>query len=59
MLRNYSRNELMIDLTKIPQNIVTDILTTYESTQGKTKSVFMNYMIANKLKNLIEVIDEF
>ena len=59
MLRNYSRNEVMIDLTKIPQNIVTDILTTYESTQGKTKSVFMNYMIANKLKNLIEVIDEF
>jgi hypothetical protein len=59
MLRNYSRNEVMIDLTKIPQNIVTDILNTYESTQSKTKSVFMNYMITNKLKNLIEVIDEF
>lgn len=59
MLRNYSRNEVMIDLTKIPQSIVSDILTTYENTQGKTKSVFMNYMIANKLKNLIEVIDEF
>ena len=59
MLRNFSRNETMIDLTKIPQSIVTDILNTYENTQGKTKSVFMNYMISNKLKNLIEVIDEF
>jgi len=59
MLRNFSRNETMIDLTKIPQSIVTDILNTYENTQGKTKSVFMNYMIVNKLKNLIEVIDEF
>jgi len=59
MLRNYSRNESLIDLTKIPQTIVSEILDKYESTQAKTKSVFMNYMIANKLKNLIEVLDEF
>ena len=59
MLRNYSRNESLIDLTKIPQTIVSEILDKYESTQSKTKSVFMNYMIANKLKNLIEVLDEF
>ena len=59
MLRNYSRNESLIDLTKIPQQIVSEILDKYESTQAKTKSVFMNYMIANKLKNLIEVLDEF
>jgi 5'-3' exonuclease len=59
MLRNYARNESLIDLTKIPQTIVSEILDKYESTQAKTKSVFMNYMIANKLKNLIEVLDEF
>jgi hypothetical protein len=59
MLRNYSRNESLIDLTKIPQTIVSEILDKYETTQAKTKSVFMNYMIANKLKNLIEVLDEF
>jgi 5'-3' exonuclease len=59
MLRNYARNESLIDLTKIPQQIVSEILDKYESTQAKTKSVFMNYMIANKLKNLIEVLDEF
>jgi 5'-3' exonuclease len=59
MLRNYARNESLIDLTKIPQTIVSEILDKYETTQAKTKSVFMNYMIANKLKNLIEVLDEF
>ena len=59
MLRNYKRNELLIDLTQIPESLQQTIVTTYESTTAKTKQVFMNYMIANKLKNLIEVLDEF
>ena len=59
MLRNFSRNETLIDLTKIPENLKETILHTYENAKGKTKQEFMNYMIANRLKNLIEVIDEF
>jgi hypothetical protein len=59
MLRNYSRNETLIDLTKIPENIKQSIIDTYENAKGHTKQEFMNYMIANRLKNLIEVIDEF
>ena len=59
MLRNYKRNEMLIDLSKIPQNIVESILDTYNATQGKNKTEFLNYMIANRLKNLIEVISEF
>ncbi len=59
MLRNYKRNELLIDLTKVPESLQKSIIDTYESTAGQTKQQFMNYMIANKLKNLIEVIDEF
>lgn len=59
MLRNYKRNEMMIDLTKIPEQLQKNIIDTYESATGHTKQHFMNYMIANKLKNLIEVIDEF
>ena len=59
MLRNFSRNETLIDLTKIPENLKESILHTYENAKGKTKQEFMNYMIANRLKNLIEVIDEF
>ena len=59
MLRNFSRNETLIDLTKIPENLKESILHTYENAKGKSKQEFMNYMIANRLKNLIEVIDEF
>ena len=59
MLRNYKRNEMMIDLTKIPEALQKNIIDTYESAAGQTKQHFMNYMIANKLKNLLEVIDEF
>lgn len=59
MLRNYKRNEMMIDLTKIPEQLQKNIIDTYESATGHTKQHFMNYMITNKLKNLLEVIDEF
>ena len=59
MFRNFSRNELMIDLTKVPTELKEKILNTYESSKGKTKQEFMNYMIANRLKNLIEVAHEF
>ena len=59
MLRNYSRNETLIDLTKIPQRLVDNILHTYDNAKGSSKQEFMNYMIANRLKNLIEVLDDF
>ena len=59
MYRNFSRNETMIDLTKVPDALRQNILNTYETAKGKTKQEFMNYMIANRLKNLIEVAHEF
>ena len=59
MLRNFSRNEILIDLSKIPEKLTEQILHSYESAKGHSRQEFMNYMIANRLKNLIEVIDEF
>jgi hypothetical protein len=59
MLRNFSRNEMLIDLTKIPERLANEILHTYESAVGHSKQDFLNYMIANRLKNLIEVLDDF
>jgi len=59
MLRNFSRNEILIDLTKIPERLTTEILHTYDNSSGHTKQEFMNYMIANRLKNLIEVLNDF
>ena len=59
MLRNYSRNEMLIDLTKIPERIRNSILDKYENVKVSTRNEFMNYMIENRLKNLIEVLDDF
>jgi hypothetical protein len=59
MLRNYNRNELLIDLAKIPDGLKQNILDTYGDTKAKTKQQFMNYLMSNRLKNLLEVSDEF
>lgn len=59
MMRNFNRNELMIDLTKVPITLKEKILNTYDNSKGKTKQEFVDYMIANRLKNLIEVVHEF
>jgi hypothetical protein len=57
--RNWSRNKQLIDLSEIPQTIAESIISTYENTKPATRQQFMNYMIANRLKNLLDVIDEF
>lgn len=59
MFRNYCRNETLIDFAKIPENVAVNILDIYDNTKGKTKQVFMNYLIQFRLKNLIGIIDEF
>jgi 5'-3' exonuclease len=59
MFRNFSRNETLIDLSKIPQKLTEQILHTHESAVIHSKQEFMNYMIANRLKNLIESLDDF
>lgn len=59
MFRNFKRNEMLIDLTKIPEGLKDQILNEYDEAKTHNKQHFLNYMIANRLKNLLEVIDEF
>jgi hypothetical protein len=59
MLRGYRRNQQLVDLTFIPQNIQDDILVEYEAQGGKDRKNLFNYFIEKKLKNLIESINEF
>jgi len=59
LMRNWDRNRQLIDLSFIPENISKNILDTYMDTKPANRQQFMNYMIANRLKNLLEVIDEF
>jgi hypothetical protein len=59
MLRNYKRNEQLIDLTMVPEDIATKILESYKEQEGKKANKLMDYFIANRLKNLMENIGDF
>jgi len=54
----FSRNQTLIDLRCIPGDIRDKIINTYEETVP-VKGKILDYFIANKLKSLIEVIEEF
>lgn len=56
---NYTRNATLIDLTFIPKEIKEKIINTYEETKPASRQKLLNYFIENKLKNLMDVIEEF
>lgn len=57
--RNYSRNEQLIDLDQVPEDIRAKVMESYYSQDNKDRSKLMGYFIANKLRNLTEHIGEF
>lgn len=59
MLRNFKRNEQMIDLECVPQNLKDEVISQYEAQMNKPKSNLMNYFIKNRLKNLMQNIGDF
>jgi 5'-3' exonuclease len=59
MLRGYMRNQMLVDLDFVPEDLKTQIVEVYENTKPASKQKMLNYFIENRLKNLIEVLDEF
>ena len=59
MLRNYKRNQMLIDLSFTPENIKAAIVEAYDNAKPANKQKMMTYFIEKRLKNLIEVMDEF
>jgi 5'-3' exonuclease len=55
---NFIRNSTLIDLSFIPTEIREKIINTYEETKP-AKGKLLNYFIEHKLKNLMDVIEEF
>lgn len=55
----FSRNEILIDLRYIPTEIQDKILNTFEETKPASRQKMLNYFITKKLKNLMDVIEEF
>ena len=54
----FTRNQTLIDLRNIPGEIQSEIINNYEETVP-VKGKLLDYFIANKLFNLMEVIEEF
>ena len=58
-LKNFKRNEQLIDLHMIPEDITNAILHEYDIQQPKDIEVFRKYLQDHKLKTLEERIGEF
>ena len=58
-IRNWQRNETLINLDKIPQDIEEEILREFRNVKVKDRSKLFDYFIKNKLNTLVENIGEF
>lgn len=59
LLRNWIRNEQLIDLTFIPENIQAKVIEQYDLEADKPRDKLFNYFVKYKLKLLMEHIGEF
>ena len=59
MLRNFKRNQQLVDLNFIPADIRKTVMEQYETQAGKGRDKLFNYFVANRLKNLLTDIDQF
>jgi hypothetical protein len=59
MLRNWKRNEELIDLTKTPKAIVEDILTTFEDYDVPPRSGLLNFFIKHRMKLMMDNLQDF
>lgn len=59
MWRNFQRNRELVDLSRIPEDIKEAIIDSYQKQKGGDRSGLLNYFIANRMKQMIELVDEF
>jgi hypothetical protein len=58
-LRNYRRNEKLVDLNQIPPDIQETILKSFEEPIVGTRQMIFGYLVKNRMKNLLDCIQEF
>lgn len=59
MAAGYIRNKQLVDLSMTPQSIKDDVISSYEKQLEKGRSELLNYFIKYRLKNMIEVAEDF
>ena len=57
--RNYQRNKKVIDLEEIPQEVTNKILDKYNSLKPTPNMKALNYLIVNRMNNLVESGGDF
>lgn len=57
--RNWQRNSKVIDLEQIPSEIKERILNNYNNVKSTPNMKVLNYLIVNRLNNLIESVGDF
>jgi len=57
--RNWDRNSRLVDLDRIPEKYVTEILEAFEESPIGARSNIFNYFVSNKLRMLMENIQDF
>ena len=58
-IRNWQRNETLIDLTKIPVEIQDNIVQEYDNVKTADRSKLFGYFVEKKLSKLIQSIGDF
>lgn len=59
MLRNYRRNEQLVDLTRTPNHIQQSILEEFSKPPVGSSNKIYSYLVANRLANLVEHLADF
>lgn len=59
MKNGYARNQLLVDFESIPVSLRENILVAYDNAKPGTMKDMLNYMIEKKMRQMIEVADEF
>ena len=57
--RNYQRNNRVINLDNIPEDITNKILEKYNNVKPTPNMKTLNYLVVNRLNNLIESVGDF
>lgn len=57
--RNFARNEMLVDLSKVPDNIRNGVINKYNEENGKDRSKLFNYFISHNLKLLMDSVGDF
>jgi len=59
MMRGYRRNQMLVDLDMVPEDIQKGVINTYETTVPAPRTAMMPYFMAKRLRQLTDSISDF